>query len=186
MTAKKTDPPKRKPLIKRKKRAKTTVIPINDHIGPLILFDYHEKEMKVKDIAALYNVSPQSVYTYMQRNPWTKKVQVKFYPSDVLNRVEMDPLKRVELLSNDAVMNIELTMACIRYKLEAEIEATKDNQGDKTATLDMRELITFFEKAAPYVLPKKDGVVKKVESKNIAKGKAHEMFKTQMEVKKAN
>lgn len=187
---------KSKTQVKPKMKPKTSVnIPIVNkrqsptmitaQIGANILIEYHEKGYRVPQISATYNLSQRAVYTYLKNNEYTPAVQFNY--RDVLVRSELEPLQRIKLLGNDAAQNLELVMASMNYKLLQELEATKDNASDKTATLSVKELTAFFSEVAPYVLSKVEGnATSREKNKPTAKGKAYEMFKSQMEVKKAN
>jgi len=147
---------KRKPIVKKTRKPKKVYQHITKQIGVNILVEYHEKGRNAAQIANTYGVSTVSVYRYLKEHEYVESDLKKFSPDDVLKRVELSPLKRLELLTNDASQLLELTMACMRYKLNEEIDRTTFNKKDKTATVNVKDLTTFFEKAAPYVLNKKD------------------------------
>lgn len=141
----------------------------------------HEKYVKLytnKRIAATYGYAEITIRKFLQRTPYDPSAIPKFNPLDVLKRADLSAIERVELLGKDAAQSLELIIAAANCKLREALESAKDNQGDRAATVELKELTILFEKIAPYVMEKKESTGRKgSKTTETPKAKAFNMFK---------
>ena len=149
-------PIQRKKPVREKKKLRTLITP---QLILAVQTEFHANGVSMRRIGEMFEIHRDTVRKIIRDNPVEKDIFKDFNPGDVIKRTEMPSIERLKLLTDDATQVVELTLAAARYKLQRELNFLSNNV-DKAGTLDLKELTLFFEKAAPYVLEKKEVATK--------------------------
>ena len=119
----------------------------------------------INSLVKEYKIGSRSINKIILNNPMPPRITI---------REEMEPLERTGLMVKDCTKVLEQTIFTMQTCLEAEVKRLKDHPGDKP-TITIKDLTSFFESVAPYVLSKVEPRAKG-KSEKTPLTKVHSMF----------
>lgn len=166
---------------KARTTAKDTKVKLSARVSPVMIecamSDLFGAKMAVNDIAKKYGVHRITINKWAKKNQHLKAKYEKFEPEPILMRQNKPELERLDLLSQDSLSVMELSLAIVRKRLEDELSVDKLLELPEAAKIKMNELSVIIGQIAPFVLPRKEGKGNP-DSKGAKKlGLARQMFK---------
>lgn len=161
--------------------AKNTKVKLSPRLSPVMvecaMSDLFGAKMQVQDVAKKYGVHRITISKWAKKNEHLKAKYEKFEPEPILMRQNKPELERLDLLSQDSMSVMELSLAIVRKRLEDELSIDQTVQVPENAKIKMNELSVIISQIAPFVLPRKEGKGNPDRNRGKKLGLARQMFK---------